>query len=55
MKKQYIQPVLVVIELHYKTILMSGSNTLGVTSETLDADDALGRGSDYDFDDEDDF
>ena len=46
MKKQYIQPVLVAIELTYTTALMAGSGSLGVASGTIDAGDALGHDDD---------
>lgn len=51
MKKTYIQPTLQAIEMKYTTTLMSSSNTLGIGSGTLDAEDALGRGDEWDEDD----
>ena len=43
MKKTYIQPVLGVIKLNNSMELLAGSQTLGVGSGTLSADQALGR------------
>lgn len=51
MKKQYIQPQMVAIEMKYTTTLMSGSGTLGVGTGTMSADDALSRRGNF-FDDE---
>jgi len=46
MKKTYIQPELVAIEMKYNTTLMAGSGTLGLGDGTLDAGNALGREGD---------
>ena len=46
MKKTYIQPELVAIEMKYTTTLMAGSDTLGLGDGELDAADALVRESD---------
>ena len=48
MKKQYIQPVLVTIEMTYATALMAGSGSLGVGSGTINAGYALAPENDGD-------
>ena len=52
MKKTYIQPVLEVVKLKNSMELLAGSQTLGVGSGTLSADEALGRDFDFNFDEE---
>ena len=49
MKKQYIQPELEAIDIKVNTILCA---SLGVADTTLDADEALGREFELDFEEE---